>query len=184
MTSWKTTLCGILAIIGGGMTQFFHDVPWMMKLGGFLATTAPAVGLLFARDNKTTSEQALGLPRKIVGGVLMLAVGLSVLFTGCASYKAAGVVTVTAEKAMESWAHYYDVAIASPADYATTAAKLKDQRRDVDKAWEAYRFAMNAVDDTRLAGGDVKAALATAQARSGDFVRLVLTFLPQQFKPR
>jgi hypothetical protein len=55
MKSWKTTVCGVLALVGGGLTQFY---PEYAKLGGFLMFIGSGLGLLFARDNNVTSEQA------------------------------------------------------------------------------------------------------------------------------
>jgi hypothetical protein len=56
--SWKTTLCGLLALVGAGLMTEFHDVSWLAHTGALLAATAPACGLLFARDNNVTSEAA------------------------------------------------------------------------------------------------------------------------------
>lgn len=105
------------------------------------------------------------------------------ILTGCAGiYKPAAIVVVTAEKAMASYGDYFDAAIANPTKYDTTADKLWKQRADVSKIWEGYRTAMNAVDDTRKAGGDVNAALMTAQKYSDRLVNLILSFLPNEFK--
>jgi hypothetical protein len=57
MKSWKTTLCGVVAIIGGTLVQFFPEYPLAAKIGGALAAAATGIGLLFARDNNVTSEQ-------------------------------------------------------------------------------------------------------------------------------
>ncbi len=109
---------------------------------------------------------------------------LAVLVAGCAGiYKPAGIVVVTASSAMTSYGHYYDTAIQNPEKYNTTHAALVNQRTQVDKGWESYRTAMNIVDDTRKAGGDVNAALTTAQKYSDELVNLVLSFLPNEFKP-
>ena len=59
--SWKTSSAGILAIIGGAVRLYFA-----IKSGQFteeaVTTSATAIltglGLLFARDNDVTSEQA------------------------------------------------------------------------------------------------------------------------------
>lgn len=57
MMSWKTTVCGLLALVGGALAQFF---PEYAKLGGFFASVGSGAGLLFARDNNVTSEEAIG----------------------------------------------------------------------------------------------------------------------------
>lgn len=57
--SWKTTVCGIVGIIGGGLMQFF---PQYGQLGGFLASVSASVGLLFARDNNKRSEDVIKTP--------------------------------------------------------------------------------------------------------------------------
>lgn len=109
---------------------------------------------------------------------------LSLLLVGCAGlYKPTAVVTVTAEKAMTSYGHYFDAAIQNPAKYNTTSDKLWKQRADVSKMWQDYGTAMNIVDDTRKAGGDVNAALTSAQKYSDQLVNLILSFLPNKFKP-
>lgn len=61
MKSWKTTSAGILAIVGG-IVRFYFAV----KAGQFteeaittsLTAILSGVGLLFARDNNVTSEEA------------------------------------------------------------------------------------------------------------------------------
>lgn len=61
MKSWKTTSAGILAIVGG-IVRFYFAV----KAGQFteeaittsLTAVLSGIGLLFARDNNVTSEQA------------------------------------------------------------------------------------------------------------------------------
>jgi len=55
--SWKTTACGIAALIGSAVAQFY---PEYAHHGNFLATVATGAGLLFARDNNVSSE-ALGI---------------------------------------------------------------------------------------------------------------------------
>jgi hypothetical protein len=53
--SWKTTLCGVLVLLGGLVAQFF---PEFARYGGFLAALGSGLGFMFARDNNVTSEQA------------------------------------------------------------------------------------------------------------------------------
>ena len=64
--SWKTTVCGLVALIGGSLTQFF---PEYAKLGGFLATVGSGAGLLFARDfDKSKTPKPKG-PRIFVSAI-------------------------------------------------------------------------------------------------------------------
>ena len=188
MKSWKTTLCGVLGIVGAAITQFFPEYPLVFKVGGFMAAIGPALGLLFARDNNVTSEQAgATAPRSGISTPLLAlaaALGLSALMVGCASYKVVGTVTVTAERAMTSWATYYDAAHANPAAYGATVTELEKRRVQIDRAWESYRLAANTFDDVRQTGGDTKAALLAVQSRSTELVNLVLSFLPEKFQPK
>lgn len=66
MKSWKTTLFGaggVVTIIGSVLNALFDGDPatqvdWVTVCAGL----APAIGLLFARDNNVTSEQAGAKP--------------------------------------------------------------------------------------------------------------------------
>jgi len=62
MTSWKTTTAGIGAIliaVGSALSaQFDNDPTSVADWGAVIAAVIAGVGLLFARDNKVTSEQA------------------------------------------------------------------------------------------------------------------------------
>ena len=92
MKSWKTTGCGILALVGGGLMQFY---PEQAKLGGFLAFIGSGLGLLFARDNNVSSEdvgadEATKIIKKFSQGPLplilltgLLALASVATFTGC-----------------------------------------------------------------------------------------------------
>lgn len=55
MKSWKTSVAGLLVLIGGGLAQFF---PEYAKLAGLLTHVGAGFGLLAARDNNVSSEQA------------------------------------------------------------------------------------------------------------------------------
>ena len=59
--SWKTTLAGILGIIAAGITMVAvpildGDETTVANWAAFGAMAVTAIGLLFARDNKVTSE--------------------------------------------------------------------------------------------------------------------------------
>ena len=63
MKSWKTTTCGILAAVAAGITLVAvplldEDPATVANWGAFGATLAVAIGLLMARDNNKTSEDA------------------------------------------------------------------------------------------------------------------------------
>jgi len=62
MTSWKTTTAGVGAIliaVGSALSaQFDNDPTSVADWGAVIAAVIAGVGLLFARDNKVTSEQA------------------------------------------------------------------------------------------------------------------------------
>lgn len=60
MKSWRTNLCGIAALVGPLIAQFY---PEHAHHGNFIGAVGAGLGLLFARDNKVTSEQ-LGLTSK------------------------------------------------------------------------------------------------------------------------
>ena len=98
--SWKTTLGGLLALIGANLALFWPE--HCAKLGGFLAALGSGVGLLFARDNNKTSAQVgaggpgaanrvpiqkLGV--SLVAGGLLAAglVGVGVAGSGCALFR-------------------------------------------------------------------------------------------------
>ena len=55
MKSWKTSFGGIVSLIGAGIVATW---PEYTKLGLFLSSVGTGVGLLFARDNNVSSEEA------------------------------------------------------------------------------------------------------------------------------
>lgn len=61
-SSWRTTTAGIGAIliaVGSALgAQFDNDPATVADWGAVIAAVIAGVGLLFARDNKVTSEQA------------------------------------------------------------------------------------------------------------------------------
>lgn len=54
-TSWKTNLAGIVAIVSACLSHFFPEYSEVWKT---LIGAATGLGLLSARDNGVTSEQA------------------------------------------------------------------------------------------------------------------------------
>lgn len=84
--SWKTTLCGILGALCVGLSQIHELAPLWVKICALLGATFPNVGLLFARDNRVTSEQACSKEKRKLAGVILpvlLVCGL-LSFAGCA----------------------------------------------------------------------------------------------------
>lgn len=151
-SSWKTTVCGLLALIGGGLTQFY---PEYAQLGGFLAFLGSGLGLLFARDNNVTSEQAGAndpgkpptlanrLPVLALCGFLALGGSGCNLFKGATPAKAAvnvsDVSKVTVEAALRAWD-----------DYIVRYHPPLSQQRQVKEAWENYRAAQVLILDAAL----------------------------------
>lgn len=117
MKSWKTTLCGVLGIVGGALTQIFHDMPLVMKIGLFLSTIGPAIGLLFARDNNVTSEQAGAHkpePNNLKLLVWLLLPSL-LLASGCQSlYRSTVTLTSVVDSGMKMWARLSVAGATSP----------------------------------------------------------------------
>jgi len=61
MKSWKTTLCGALALVAAGISLVAiplldEDPNTAANWGAFAAALAASLGLYFSRDNDKTSE--------------------------------------------------------------------------------------------------------------------------------
>jgi hypothetical protein len=89
MNSRQTTICGIVALVGGLLAQFF---PEYARLGGFLAALGTGVGLMLARDNNKSSEQvgATSVPIKVTNLTTLLllcfVLSIAVCLVGCARF--------------------------------------------------------------------------------------------------
>jgi len=89
MNSRQTTICGIIALVGGLVAQFF---PEYARYGGFLAAVGTGVGLILARDNNKTSEQvgAPGAPVKVINlatlTLVCFVLFLAASLVGCARF--------------------------------------------------------------------------------------------------
>ena len=59
--SWKTTVCGIVAAVGGVLQTDTGLPPWALTLGKCLVAIGVGGVGIFARDNNVSSE-ALGIP--------------------------------------------------------------------------------------------------------------------------
>ena len=76
--NWKTTLCGVLALIGTNVAIFF---PEYARYGNFLSAVAGGAGLLFARDGEAVRDKN---NNKIP--LLLLLIVPALFFVGCASF--------------------------------------------------------------------------------------------------
>ncbi len=69
MKSWKTSLSGIAGIVGliatGLSAQFDNDPATVAQWSIIIPAIIPAIGMLFARDNNVTSEQAGAKPADV-----------------------------------------------------------------------------------------------------------------------
>jgi protein-S-isoprenylcysteine O-methyltransferase Ste14 len=67
-TSWKTTVTGVLAILAAVATvlkaELDGDVTTLPDWGVAVAAVLAGIGLIAARDNSVTSEQAGAVPPK------------------------------------------------------------------------------------------------------------------------
>lgn len=92
MKSWKTTLCGIVGLLGALISQFY---PEYARHGAFLAALGAGLGLIFARDHGAGGPPDLPQPVKITNVALwlLMAVGIMVMFTGCARFHSVQVET-------------------------------------------------------------------------------------------
>lgn len=61
MKSWKTSVGGALVLLGASIGQIY---PEHAKEGALLAALGTAFGLVFARDNNVSSEQAGVTPER------------------------------------------------------------------------------------------------------------------------
>lgn len=141
--SWKTTLCGLLGGLCLGLAQIEELTPLWTKIFYLLGGILPNVGLLFARDNKVTSEQATGhpspqLPLKFSA---WLVVPISLALLGCAGLvtvkKGADPVVVNAEWLAENslasadsfleWERSHPEAVAKKPALAVAAEQLRER---------------------------------------------------------
>jgi hypothetical protein len=107
MTSWKTSLFGVMAIVGGGIVMAFELKPallagfpsWLPGLGFILSTIGGGGVGIYARDNNRSSEQvgaggqgnsqgASSLAKTLSVGLVLGLLGGMGFMMGCASVKA------------------------------------------------------------------------------------------------
>lgn len=156
MNSWKTTLCGLLAVVGAGLTQFFADVPWLFRVGGFLAAVAPAAGLLFARDNNVTSEQAGAAPKRFQSTIPILIAVACLTLAGCAFNRQYATTTSEGTNGLQS------VTVAKSVTFA-----IGDARAIVDKtratAGKTSSVGASGINEESSSGGVATNAAAMLQ---------------------
>lgn len=111
--------------------------------------------------------------------LITLMVCVVTVLCGCttSSYKAAGVVVVTVDRASDGWLDYYARA-KRLAD--TDLVKLEKQDQQVWAAYVKYQAAMETIYHARLVGTakDINEAGLAAAKISTEIVNLVMQFLP------
>lgn len=86
MKSWKTSVCGILGALCAALAIIGEMPAVWSKVFTALGPFFGSLGLLFARDNGVTSEQAGAAPIKASGinlSILMVCAALAVGASGC-----------------------------------------------------------------------------------------------------
>jgi hypothetical protein len=147
MTSWKTTLFGMMAIFGGGIIGAFELKPallagfptWLPGLGFLLSTIGTGGIGLTARDNDKSSEDVgaakpTAVPIRGIAVSLFLALGLAGVMVGCAgtpariAFSTVAAPAATVDVAMAAWGDY----VAQFHPPAATELKVKN-------AYELYQ---------------------------------------------
>lgn len=184
MNNWKTTLCGLVSLIGANLALFF---PQYATLGGFLAAVASGAGLLFARDHDHPDDSSgaveishsppasppVSTTRQIPGALaaLLAAVLSASLFCGCANPRAAAFNTLSDVRAV------VDKAERVYGDQVALGRITTAQQEQIDSAivqfHAAFLVAVNA------ARADYTTPISPDLARLADsLVRLIYTFTP------
>lgn len=204
--SWRTSLAGLAVILGALASAVkayaaTGQVPDMAGLVAFFSAISTGVGLMHARDNKVTSEQAgAGLP-KIDSGASGLKAAVLIPFlagslvlgyvvTGCTTsqerktYNADATAITTATAALDSWATYY---VSQKRDFIAKGNQsgldsLEKQRILVNLEWKRFQNAASAIilgqqsafANTNSTSSQVTASLA---ASAQPLIALVNSFL-------
>lgn len=143
MTSWKTTLCGLLGGLCIGLAQISELGAATIKVLAVLGAFFPNLGLMFSRDNNVTSEQALGTkpgPSPIVKALLLFLIPAS-LFIGCRSLAPDG------PYAGDKLAYEADTIIVTSYDTLHTFVKWEKENR---VALDAYPEIKKSADAVRI----------------------------------
>lgn len=187
MKSWFTTIFGLIGIAGTTFATFF---PQYANVGHFLAAFAASAGLLFARDNHVTDEQAgAGKKNGVYPRVKLLAivgVGALLAFSGCAFFgpvaPGADPVVVNAERTAklsftlaDSFVQWEFENRATLPKEATEAADVV--RKEFPTAYRAFRAATKAYKVNRTDAA--KLNLQTAQAEIGVLLKYAQKYLPE-----
>lgn len=163
--SWKTTLFGLMAAIGGGILGAYILKPellagfptWLPGLGVLMSSIGTACLGVAARDNNKTSEQVgAGGQSQVSTKVLLffllgsLAVG-TVVLQGCQAppqrmaFNAVKAPAVTADQAMTLWG-----------DYVHQFHPPASQERQVLDTYRKYKVAeLAAIDAAQLAANSM-----------------------------
>ena len=177
-TSWKTTVFGVLAGVGAGITGAYLIKPeilapfpaWLPGLGVLLSSISTACLGMAARDNNKTSEQVGAGPgsgspvavRTLVAALLVASLAPLAL-EGCASankaaYTGVSATDISVQTAMGIWNAYVGAKHPGP-----------DKEMAVKRAYDAYQASMLLVCDAGAAysaSGGTNAAAALQYAVS------------------
>lgn len=147
--SWKTTLGGIVSILTalGMFGKILNDFGNgesvnLEQVGVAVAAISGGIGLLFARDNNVTSEEA-GAARPYYGGLHVLVLIPAILLTGCPKANE----TIRDFKNNSAKAKIYAIKIQQANIASFDAGDLtKDQLRVLTQATAKFRDGIKALD--------------------------------------
>lgn len=164
MKSWKTTVAGVLALVGGTLAQFF---PQYAAHGGFLAAIGAGLGLIFARDNNVSTEEVRGKASP-AGPVLPVLLALVMLGgAGCATTQTPGRILATTaqtvDAAMVGWQEFAWLKPATEQDHAAVA-----------QAYAVYQLSFAVAKSAQTSGDTAGWARAAEVLRANQSALLLL----------
>lgn len=181
--SWKTTLCGILGALCVGVSQIHELAPLWAKIFALLGATFPNVGLLFARDNKVTSEQAgassLNKPTLNASKLLLLLLACGSLalavptLTGCKgtpqqiAFKTLSTVETTTTAAYDTYVSQVIAGTVPTNSLPTISRKFNLFQASFLIALDGVQYNTNALapDSLTVLSGDLLNLIATASRK-------------------